>query len=581
MHLDRSAGSPIKSNQSTSTHHLHFNVAQYFHSTSLPNETQSSLPDVMAEEYKAQLHKYTFDPFMRRRQLRKLLFLALTRWLLTASVIGALYGVLVHYSSKEVMIRGKKRTFNAVMTALSITLSLNLASSLKAMAGDMRWWILSLRDWSLLEADLILQSDYISHMFKLACETRLWSVRTVILLWILVNLAAQVAVATLGLTYAVDTAETVTITHPGIVAIPSLEGIETYKVVAKKSQSLSALRFTANNYGQVALAFDSGRLSAMPKPNTLWNPDGPLVYCDRDSCEYVFFEGTPEQEHHYLAVATNRTVRTNATCNASRVTRGGDGNEPSITLDNGTTVSIPARNGESQTTFMTDNNQNLSQPMGHITAFEASDDDPWFYECTVTVGPVSNVQIPAHELGINVSALAASAIALQGYGASPYGSSVNSTSQFQSYPAESTYGFPQKGDTTGMSLLLASFSAGVIGVTAQANDDILAPGLRPLRGVTLHVANWTYVHTILCLVAGVHLFLAIVSALLADRVAVQSHSMLAMVELLRPASQKLGYRCLGPHGNGMLQGGSPTLKYRQSGNGAYSFHTNCAFVDHS
>lgn len=529
----------------------------------------------MAEDYRAQLHRYTFDPWTRRRQLRKLLLVALVRWLLTASIVGAFYGVLVHYSSKEAMLRDKKRTFNAVITALSITLSLNLASSLKAMAGDARWWFLSLRDWSLVEADLILESEYMSHLFKLAYETKLWSVRLAVLSWMLLNLAAQIAVATLGLFYTVDSATTVTITRPGIVAIPSLTEIDTDRVVTDESQDLGALRYTANSYGQVALAWDAGSMAEVPKPNVVWDPNGPLIYCGSDYCEYVFFEGTPVQHHRYLAVATNRTVRASAVCDSFRVTKGGDGRGSDIVLSNGTTVAIPARNGAAQTTFMTDDNQSLGLATARIRAFEASEEKPWFYDCTVTIGRVSNVQIPAHELGVNVSSLAASAIALQGYGAS---SAANTTQQFQSYPAESTYGDPQGGNTTGMSLLLASFAAGVIGVTAQANDYILAPGLQPLRGVALHVSDWGYVHMVLCLVAGVHFVLALVSVWLADKVAVPSHSMLAMVELLRPVSQKLGYRC--PEPTDVLRGSEPTLRYGQLGNGSYSFHTDCAFADY-
>lgn len=46
---------------------------------------------------------------------------------------------------------GKKREFNTVITALSLALGFNLAASFKAMAIDMRWWILSRKRRSLRE----------------------------------------------------------------------------------------------------------------------------------------------------------------------------------------------------------------------------------------------------------------------------------------------------------------------------------------------------------------------------------------------------------------------------------------------
>lgn len=99
-------------------------------------------------------HKY--QPFIRKKQLRKLLFLALARWLLTAAIVGSIYGVVVAYSSREAMKKKKKREFNAIIVALSIALSLNLVGSLKAMAGQLRWWALSLRDWSIVEVRIPL-----------------------------------------------------------------------------------------------------------------------------------------------------------------------------------------------------------------------------------------------------------------------------------------------------------------------------------------------------------------------------------------------------------------------------------------
>ena len=94
-------------------------------------------------------HKYR--PFIRKRQLHKLLLVTLLRWLLSAAIVGAMYGVLASYSNRETLRKHRQIQFNALIVALSIALSLNLASSLKAMAGQLRWWALSLREWPIAE----------------------------------------------------------------------------------------------------------------------------------------------------------------------------------------------------------------------------------------------------------------------------------------------------------------------------------------------------------------------------------------------------------------------------------------------
>jgi len=56
-----------------------------------------------------------------------------------------MYGVIYYYQSRSLMNKVQKNTFNTLTTAISIALGLNIASSLKSMAIDARWWILSQR----------------------------------------------------------------------------------------------------------------------------------------------------------------------------------------------------------------------------------------------------------------------------------------------------------------------------------------------------------------------------------------------------------------------------------------------------
>ncbi|KAI6779388.1 uncharacterized protein J7T54_005202 [Emericellopsis cladophorae] len=511
------------------------------------------------------------------RQLYKLLLYHFAGWLITAAIVGSFYGVLVHYSDKGVMLYKDRRVFNAVIIALSITLSLNLESCLKAMTGDLRWWVLSLRDWTLPEADLILQSEHFSYLLKLFVVASHWILRIVIVSWILLHIAAQVAVATIGLTHTVEAAAHATITRPGLVSVPDMSQIETTRVIKSPTLALAALRFTANSYGQIALGYNWGRLEERPEPGTLLSPGGNLQYCGSDRCEFVFYEANASQGQNYLTVVTNRSVASVAHCEAYRVIRGGDGNSTTITIDDAdaSELKVPTINGDDQTTFLTATGAGFNNSTGIVFAFEASRTNPWFYACNITVEPVRNAVLPEHELGANVSSLAAVAIALQAYGASTQGSSAAGTGaarQFQSYPAASSYGEPKGGNASAMALNMASFATGVIAVTALANDNVEIPGQRPLRGVEFRISDWTALHIILGLIAGVHFLLGLVTSLVADRVVVQTRSELTMAELLRPVGQKLEYRHVQARNRPQ-----PTIRYRMGDwDEAYGFHTDCA-----
>lgn len=120
------------------------------------------------------------------------------------------------------------------------------------------------------QADLILQSENLTHVIRLGFITRLFSVRLCIVIWLAINIvcltsspisikndktnsyfqASQAVIATLGLTYSVGAANHVTVRRPGTVSIPDLSSIQTNKVIrsASQTETLSALRYTANRY---------------------------------------------------------------------------------------------------------------------------------------------------------------------------------------------------------------------------------------------------------------------------------------------------------------------------------------------
>ena len=79
---------------------------------------------------------------------RRIVYTALAKWLVTVTFAASIYFVLWAYSSKIAMVSGKKREFNVVITGLAIAWGLSTSSSLKGMVRELRWWLLSLRQYS-------------------------------------------------------------------------------------------------------------------------------------------------------------------------------------------------------------------------------------------------------------------------------------------------------------------------------------------------------------------------------------------------------------------------------------------------
>ena len=290
----------------------------------------------------------------------------------------------------------------------------------------------------------------------------------------------------------------------------------------------------------MALALGSDYISAKPKPRTLFSSDYPIIFVGDDYTQYVFYDASPDGS---ISVATDRTINATGLCNSWPVVDGGDGSKSNITimlssLSVKTNVHIPITAGLNQTTYVTHLSRSCGDGCGIITALETSLENPFYYECNITVTKVDNAERPEHEVVSSLRTLAASAIALQGYVAPSVNN--NTDLQFQTYPAEFAYGAAQNGSTHAMGLQISAFSMGVIAVAAQNNPQIMVPGDQPQAGLTLNIAQWKYVHLILGLTAGLQLVLVIITALVSNRAIVKDKSHLAVARLLSPFVEQLG-----------------------------------------
>jgi hypothetical protein len=96
--------------------------------------------------------------FIRRQQLRKLLFKGFLRFFITVTLTATLLWTIFGYAKKPVLVDGQKRIFNTLVTALSMSLGIAIASSFKEVAINIRWWVLSRRKRPLSEVSAIVPS---------------------------------------------------------------------------------------------------------------------------------------------------------------------------------------------------------------------------------------------------------------------------------------------------------------------------------------------------------------------------------------------------------------------------------------
>ncbi|KAM3516106.1 hypothetical protein MY11210_000388 [Beauveria gryllotalpidicola] len=159
---------------------------------------------------------YAYEHFDRGRQLRWLLAKSLARWLITVVLCASIYGVLLEYSAHDALPQRKKLEFNTLVIALTISLGLNIASSLKANAVELQWWLLSLRRYKPREADLIMSSEHFTTMLQLGWTTRHTLIQIFVVVFVTMNIGSQVALALLGITYNINPANKFAITKPGL-----------------------------------------------------------------------------------------------------------------------------------------------------------------------------------------------------------------------------------------------------------------------------------------------------------------------------------------------------------------------------
>ncbi|KAM3537956.1 hypothetical protein ARSEF1564_009119 [Beauveria bassiana] len=551
---------------------------------------------------------YVHEHFDRGQQLRRLLLKSLVRWLITVVLCVSIYGVLLVYSSHDALPQPKKLEFNTLVTALTISIGLNIASSLKAHTVELQWWLLSLRRYKPREADLIMSTRHFTTMLQLGWTTRHTLIQIFVMVFVTMNIGSQIGLALLGITYNINTADKFAVTEPGPVSVPELSDIQGPKILAtSKNHNLTAdvnsRRYSAYTFGQVGLGFAEDSVDYGPKPGELFYPDLPQVFYtfpllddwyntggsgnttnetddgDGDghiySYTYFFFETNVADASYYATVASNRSVTVTASCDSYKVVAGGHGMSSNITVrftdsEGDQEVYLPVANGGSQILYLHDPATEANDTCSRVSAFEPSDTDPWFYICDVSIGNITNGAVGEHYMGANFTRYVPPAIALQGYGASDIGLTNTTTNyQCQSYPAQSYFGWPARGRGGYMAALISRCAANTIASAAMVNANVEAYGMAPQRAISLEITRWRYVHIILGLTTGVQLAIHLVAVLVANRVQVLDQRSLATASLVRRLLAGVGDRASMARAEQIanLIGKNITVKYEPVGAG--------------
>ncbi|KAH8746190.1 hypothetical protein BGZ57DRAFT_777929, partial [Hyaloscypha finlandica] len=446
--------------------------------------------------------------FVRKRQLLTLLSKGSLRFFITITLTAGLLQTLFHYAKRPVLRESQKKMFNTLVTSLSMSLGIAIASSFKEVAINIRWWVLSRKKRPLSEVDAILECGSLTGLTFLAVKStrdRKQKIAVVCAGWVLINIAAQVGVAMIGFTYALN-----------------------------------------NAYGEMALAWAMGNLTKDAKvtPPTPLSAAGsnPFAYlATPDYFQYFFMESSANSDpnSNNISFYSNRSIKTTGSCITYPVHDNVNGSSQSFTFEkDGETFDRDFQSiGPNSTTYYTQQNMECGPRCKELCAYENNGVAAFYHECNVTVSTVSNVSYPSQNVSDKNALMAAGAIGLQGY--QQYSNS-RPMSQYQQFPAESTYGH-FVGDGAQMASLMSQFAIGVFVTADKIMNPIPAPvsGLLPLQGVCLSVEKPVVVLAILISIVVCHFVLFVLGSLVANTVVVVNDSYLAIALLLRPVTEKM------------------------------------------
>ncbi|APA07111.1 hypothetical protein sscle_02g018810 [Sclerotinia sclerotiorum 1980 UF-70] len=508
--------------------------------TLLPHEQNYS-------HFESHFHKpeqaYTTIPYKSKtgKQFWHILLKSLARWLITLILCIAYLVALRVWNQKGTVTETSKRIFNAITTGVSIALGINIATSLKDMALNARWPILHARKRNLYELDLTLHADSLMDLGELAFVSKRPLVFGMAISWLIFNLFVQAAIAAISLTYGFNTSTDSYLFTPGNLTVPDMEHF--YPQGNNTKPQTEDEEYTAHAYGGLAWNLGIGEsIIDLPSQGEPYQglSGNYSIWADQhhDKMVFVFTEyssSASSENTGSLGIYTNRTLLMYYSCSSHRVTQNGNGaSAANISVEDIGSISVSSfvANG---TTFFTDY-PNLCPDIPRcsiIQAFEASDTDPWYYTCNITLGETQNDPRNISFISDDMAYIAASAIANTGY------SSMDDYQQTFSYPQKTMWGLPIHGNVSRMGIQIAAFGLSSISVTAAFNPSKYYDGLEPHTGFALGINHTYFFLLIVFLIPLVQFVMCFIVAVWSNRVVVQDNAYIGMSLLLRPIADAL------------------------------------------
>ncbi|KAI1456096.1 hypothetical protein F4805DRAFT_433855 [Annulohypoxylon moriforme] len=488
-----------------------------------------------------------------RQQSRILFFKFLRRWLLTAGICVAFVVVLREYDRKSWMEDGSTHIYNAVVSGLTICLSLNIDASLNAFAAAFKWVILASKQFNPHIFELILAFDNSKvNAIKLIFWRKVgaWWLRAICIVWLFITLAAQVGTALIGLTYSViplspDRGDFPKPHGYGRTSIFTQIGYYDEAIAADQESNLTTQRSNAFDYGVGAInsGFDDVDSSTPFTFRSASYDYDKNIFIGAIS-NYPGWASDSLTQWNFIG----RYVENQAWCEETPIRSvNSSSNITDITFDgyNGTQIFTIPQTPLDYITYISDTSLSCGPRCTQVYAIYSTDETTDLFSCNSTVYEMLNQDWhPINRTDLSIPDTQAQILAgAIGWGDIKIDNSLDGLSMPGRYRASSfsngsywaPYG-PPTNDTIS-SAYVAYFTASTIAVIdeygiQQNFTDLVIPGMASELTVT-----WKYSILILALIPGIQALLALLCVLVVylHKVPIHDGSLLGIAALLNPA----------------------------------------------
>lgn len=479
-----------------------------------------------------------------RHHTRKRLFINCTFQLfVTCAFCAGLVGTLKGFQDRGPLDVRSKRVFNAIVTGLSLGIGINLASSLQSYARMLRWRLLATGWKSLEEFDLILGAESQTKVLRLLWTGRrrkagfpyLSKTQVCCLLWLLVNLAAQVLVAMNGLTFSVDFSDTFVKTRNGYISVANFTSI--MHVDDNGAVTLQSQQNAAQAFGIEGEDYAVGDASGGEESET----SSETIYQDSTTDSWVVRLFNFNAENLDIGTPSDQFIVTNASCTQYSIVGTPSSNSTQITYTSRAMGNITENIGGStpgSTTFALKDYTSCGGRCATILAYQAADDfeivDPAFFVCKSVVSVVQGAS-PSDGYLITLPDLQASIFA----GSIASSGSTIGPVQYQIYGSDSEYASGLPVDAEGIHNSVSTFSADAIAAFAVNGPRQEVYGQEPENALQLNV-EWKFFIPLISVIPFVQALAYIVVITWANKAIIRDDSYLAISQLYRPVLDKLG-----------------------------------------